>query len=80
MTVAERIVRPGFVPARARTEPAAVTPSSLVEYGARRWLVVGGVMMAALLQTVDLTRFRKPTKKKAAKKDGVSAHRTRRTR
>jgi hypothetical protein len=28
---------------------------SLVEYGARRYLVVAGVMLAALLQTVDLT-------------------------
>src|ERR1700735_57771 len=28
---------------------------SLVEYGLRRYLVVGGVMLAALLQTVDLT-------------------------
>ena len=28
---------------------------SLAEYGLRRYLVVGGVMLAALLQTVDLT-------------------------
>jgi DHA2 family multidrug resistance protein len=35
--------------------PAAVAGASLVEYGARRYLVVAGVMLAALLQTIDLT-------------------------
>lgn len=54
MTVAERPVRSGIIPGRPRSQPASVAPS-LVEYGARRWLVVGGVMMAALLQTIDLT-------------------------
>ncbi len=46
----------GLVPTRPR--PAAPRPTeapSLVEYGARRYLVVAGVMLAALLQTVDLT-------------------------
>src|SRR5271155_3418806 len=33
---------------------AALAPS-LVEYGTQRYLVVAGVMLAALLQTVDLT-------------------------
>lgn len=35
--------------------PAPTASSPLVEYGARRILVVAGVMLAALLQTVDLT-------------------------
>ena len=39
--------------AAARQGPVA-TPS-LVEYGTRRYLVVAGVMLAALLQTIDLT-------------------------
>jgi MFS transporter, DHA2 family, multidrug resistance protein len=34
---------------------AAPAPASLVEYGARRWIVVAGVMLAALLQTIDTT-------------------------
>jgi MFS transporter, DHA2 family, multidrug resistance protein len=59
MSVAERVVRAGVVPARPRRQIAAVqppaAPPSLVEYGARRWLVVAGVMLAALLQTIDLT-------------------------
>src|SRR5579863_3026037 len=61
MSVAERISRTGLIPARPRPDavaPAAPPPAqmpSLVEYGARRWLVVVGVMMAALLQTIDLT-------------------------
>ncbi len=33
----------------------AVVPASLVEYGARRIIVVAGVMLAALLQTIDTT-------------------------
>jgi DHA2 family multidrug resistance protein len=59
MSVAERVVRTGLIPARPRariaTAPQPAAPGSLVEYGARRWLVVGGVMLAALLQTIDLT-------------------------
>jgi MFS transporter, DHA2 family, multidrug resistance protein len=62
MSVAERVARAGAIPPRPRPRPAAAQPtpppaqaSSLVEYGARRWLVVAGVMMAALLQTIDLT-------------------------
>jgi len=58
MSVAERIVRGGPVLARPRALAAVPSqPASppLVEYGARRWLVVAGVMMAALLQTIDLT-------------------------
>jgi len=45
------------VPARpaAPPQPAPTGASPLVEYGARRVLVVAGVMLAALLQTVDLT-------------------------
>jgi DHA2 family multidrug resistance protein len=39
--------------AAARQGPVA-TPL-LVEYGTRRYLVVAGVMLAALLQTIDLT-------------------------
>ena len=58
MAVAQRVAGlAGVVPARARTAktpPPAGAPS-LVEYGARRYLVVAGVMLAALLQTVDLT-------------------------
>jgi DHA2 family multidrug resistance protein len=52
----------GLVSARPRpvvppAAPPAIAPAapSLVEYGARRYLVVAGVMLAALLQTVDLT-------------------------
>lgn len=48
----------GVVPPRPSVSPAPQAPSappSLVEYGARRALVVAGVMLAALLQTVDLT-------------------------
>ncbi len=42
--------------ARAAPDPPQpADPSSLVEYGSRRVLVVAGVMLAALLQTVDLT-------------------------
>ena len=58
MAVAERVAGlAGVVPARARTPnaPRPAAASSLVEYGARRYLVVAGVMLAALLQTVDLT-------------------------
>jgi MFS transporter, DHA2 family, multidrug resistance protein len=57
MSVAERVVRTGLIAASPRPPlavPSAARPS-LVEYGARRWLVVAGVMMAALLQTIDLT-------------------------
>ncbi|HEX3672516.1 MAG TPA: DHA2 family efflux MFS transporter permease subunit [Candidatus Cybelea sp.] len=59
VSVAERPGRTiGVIPARpvvrAATPAPAVGPS-LVEYGARRALVVAGVMLAALLQTVDLT-------------------------
>ncbi|MGB8519834.1 MAG: DHA2 family efflux MFS transporter permease subunit [Candidatus Tumulicola sp.] len=58
MPVAERAVRVGVIPARPRppreTPPPSSAPS-LVEYGSRRYLVVAGVMLAALLQTVDLT-------------------------
>jgi MFS transporter, DHA2 family, multidrug resistance protein len=58
VSVAERPIRTiGVIPARPippvrSPEPAA---APLVEYGARRALVVAGVMLAALLQTVDLT-------------------------
>jgi MFS transporter, DHA2 family, multidrug resistance protein len=57
MTVAERLAAaPGSVSVRAATPPPAPQPqASLVEYGTRRTLVVVGVMLAALLQTVDLT-------------------------
>jgi MFS transporter, DHA2 family, multidrug resistance protein len=59
MSVAERPIRAGLIPARPGPQRAAVTapaaPPSLVEYGARRYLVVAGVMLAALLQTIDLT-------------------------
>jgi MFS transporter, DHA2 family, multidrug resistance protein len=59
MPVAQRPTKiVGVIPARSAPSappgPAAVAPS-LVEYGARRYLVVAGVMLAALLQTVDLT-------------------------
>ncbi len=59
MSVAERPARTvGAIPARPIVRspglPAAAAPS-LVEYGTRRTLVVIGVMLAALLQTVDLT-------------------------
>lgn len=58
MAVAERAAGlTGVVPARPQTpkpqRPAA--GASLIEYGTRRYLVVAGVMLAALLQTVDLT-------------------------
>ncbi len=65
MTVAERIpairgILPPRPPARAPVDTARSTNGgmggeSLVEHGARRYLVVAGVMLAALLQTVDLT-------------------------
>jgi DHA2 family multidrug resistance protein len=60
MTVAERLAGlTGVIPARpTKPTPApkpVLAPASLVEYGARRYLVVAGVMLAALLQTVDLT-------------------------
>ncbi len=59
MTVAERTAGlTGSIPARPRAAAPGVTlapPPSLVEVGARRYLVVAGVMLAALLQTVDLT-------------------------
>jgi DHA2 family multidrug resistance protein len=48
----------GVIPARPLPPPPPKPPgaaSSLVEYGARRYLVVAGVMLAALLQTIDLT-------------------------
>ncbi len=48
----------GLVPARPKiAAPPKPAPAAipLVEYGMRRYLVVGGVMLAALLQTVDLT-------------------------
>jgi DHA2 family multidrug resistance protein len=48
----------GLVPPRLKTvaPPKPAPPAlPLVEYGMRRYLVVGGVMLAALLQTVDLT-------------------------
>jgi MFS transporter, DHA2 family, multidrug resistance protein len=55
MTVAERPARvTGIIPAR-QSAPAAPAGPALVEYGTRRYLVVAGVMLAALLQTVDLT-------------------------
>ncbi|HEX3456673.1 MAG TPA: DHA2 family efflux MFS transporter permease subunit, partial [Candidatus Baltobacteraceae bacterium] len=63
MSVAVRPARTGLIPAPTRprgtaARPAApppAAPASLVEYGTQRWLVVIGVMMAALLQTIDLT-------------------------
>lgn len=59
MSVAERHARAGSIPSHMGlrlAEPApAAAPAPLVEYGARRWLVVAGVMLAALLQTIDLT-------------------------
>lgn len=45
----------GLVPPRPRPAARPAPAPSLVEYGARRYLVVAGVMLAALLQTVDLT-------------------------
>lgn len=45
----------GVIPARPRPLTPAPAAPSLVEYGTRRHLVVAGVMLAALLQTVDLT-------------------------
>ena len=51
----------GLVPLRPIPSPRRVLRrplrrgASLVEYGTRRYLVVAGVMLAALLQTVDLT-------------------------
>jgi MFS transporter, DHA2 family, multidrug resistance protein len=62
MRVAERAsaIR-GILPARrvapvsSNGSPAAGSGPTLVEYGASRYLVVIGVMLAALLQTVDLT-------------------------
>jgi DHA2 family multidrug resistance protein len=38
-----------------RSFPAAPAPIDVVEYGARRGLIVAGVMLAALLQTLDAT-------------------------
>ena len=61
MSVAEReaeVVGPvpaRLVPRLAPPPNPAPSPPSLVEYGARRSIVVAGVMLAALLQTVDLT-------------------------
>ncbi|HZY96941.1 MAG TPA: DHA2 family efflux MFS transporter permease subunit [Candidatus Cybelea sp.] len=59
MSVAERVVRAGLIPGRPRPPLAVISPPaappSLVEYSARRYLVVAGVMLAALLQTIDLT-------------------------
>ena len=65
MSVAVRPARViGVIPARPKSQvpprsvPApqpACARSPLVEYGTRRILVVAGVMLAALLQTVDLT-------------------------
>ncbi|MBV8723999.1 MAG: DHA2 family efflux MFS transporter permease subunit [Candidatus Eremiobacteraeota bacterium] len=63
MSVAERAVRVGVIPARPRPQlkpvsphvKAPAAPPSLVQYGTRRWLVTAGVMLAALLQTIDLT-------------------------
>lgn len=43
------------VPSRPSLHAASKPPDSLVEYGTRRVLVVAGVMLAALLQTVDAT-------------------------
>jgi MFS transporter, DHA2 family, multidrug resistance protein len=59
MTVAERPAGiTGLIPARpapvAEAPKAPVSPTP-IEYGTRRYLVVAGVMLAALLQTVDLT-------------------------
>lgn len=62
MSVAERpssviglvAPRPSGRAGEASTTPQA-PQASLVEYGTRRMLVVAGVMLAALLQTVDLT-------------------------
>jgi MFS transporter, DHA2 family, multidrug resistance protein len=52
-------VRPAGITGVVAPRPLPVTPApalpSLVEYGTRRYLVVAGVMLAALLQTVDLT-------------------------
>ena len=61
MPVAERIpAARGLLPARPvapvpnkRSESPQAASASLVEYGARRYLVVIGVMLATLLQTVD---------------------------
>lgn len=63
VSVAERPRRLiGALPAKPPSRPVAPAPppapdaaAALVEYGARRALVVAGVMLAALLQTVDLT-------------------------
>ena len=63
MPVAETLpASRGLLPARPvaavpskRPESAQAASASLVEHGVRRYLVVIGVMLAALLQTVDLT-------------------------
>ncbi|MGB6520996.1 MAG: MFS transporter, partial [Candidatus Cybelea sp.] len=63
MPVAETIpATRGLLPARPvaavpgrRSESPQAASASLVEYGLRRYLVVIGVMLAALLQTIDLT-------------------------
>jgi DHA2 family multidrug resistance protein len=50
------VTRPGLV-SRPSLSPAPLSaePPSLVEYGLRRTIVVTGVVLAALLQTVDAT-------------------------
>ncbi len=60
MPVAERtaeIVGAVHAPLRSpvASKPLPRPVPSLVEYGTRRYLVVAGVMLAALLQTIDLT-------------------------
>jgi MFS transporter, DHA2 family, multidrug resistance protein len=47
--------RPQTRRAQLEVVPSAPAPASLVESGARRWIVVAGVMLAALLQTIDTT-------------------------
>jgi DHA2 family multidrug resistance protein len=52
MAATANTIRGGTRPA---TVPANSADNSVVEYGARRLIVVGGVMLSALLQTLDST-------------------------
>ena len=56
MAVQTLTPRNGALPKPQEREAAAlVEPQSVVEFGTRRLLIVAGVMMAALLQTLDAT-------------------------
>ncbi len=54
-TALQPTIPPPIPPAGRRRQPPPVVPASLIEFGSRRAFVVAGVMLAALLQTVDLT-------------------------